>query len=152
MFEKLLFVFFVIILSGCLQEQGKKNFEVVEKAVAARAVDGDTILLKNGERVRLIGINAPEKGERCWEEAKNRLQELVFGRGILLVKDVSNRDKYSRLVRYVYVKGKLVNLALVEQGYAFAFEFEPDTSLAVLFKEAEAMAVDGNGCLWKMKS
>jgi endonuclease YncB( thermonuclease family) len=55
---------------------------------------------------------------------------------VLLGKDVSERDMYGRLVRFVYADGLFVNLALVEEGFALAFEFEPDTSFSELFREA----------------
>ena len=109
----------------------------------------NTFVLENGERVRLIGIDTPEKGEHCFEEAKNRLQELVLGKGVLLHKDETNRDKYGRLVRFAYVDGLFVNLALLEEGFAFAFEFEPDTSMSGIFRKAEKKASKGTGCIWK---
>jgi len=142
------FLFLALILLGCLQAE-TASFNALEQASAVRAVDGDTIVLKNGERVRLIGIDAPEKGEKCFEEAKNRLQHLVFGKKILLQKDRSERDRYGRLVRFVYADGLFVNLAMVEEGLAFSFRFEPDTSFDEVFKEAEKRAFDGNGCLWR---
>lgn len=171
----LIFVFF--LLSGCVQGKGfgslqetgfgqlggkvfgslqemvfgnaqGKVFERVERNVVERAVDGDTLLLENGERVRLIGIDSREKGEKCFLEAKKRLQELTFGKKVVLARDVSNRDKYGRLVRFVFVQGKLVNLAMVEEGLAFAFNYEPDSSLNAVFQKAELEASKGNGCIW----
>jgi micrococcal nuclease len=140
-------ILIALLLCGCVQSQ-ETGFEEIETAVVERVIDGDTILLENGERVRLIGIDAPEKGEKCFEEAKNRLQHLVFGRVVFLRKDVSERDKYGRLVRYVFADRVFVNLALVEEGLALAFEFEPDNGFAHAFKSAELRAFDGNGCLW----
>ena len=137
----------VLVLCGCLQSQ-EPGLEAIETAVVERVIDGDTVLLKNGERVRLIGIDTPEKGQKCFEEAKNRLQQLVSGKQVLLLRDFSHRDKYGRLVRYVFVDGIFVNLVLVEEGLALAFEFGADNSLAHVFKSAELRAFDGNGCLW----
>jgi len=142
-------VFLAFLFCGCVQQQDASNFGFFEKAVVEYAVDGDTIALQNSERARLIGIDTPEKGEPCWQEAKDRLQSLVAGKEILMVKDVSERDKYGRLVRYVYADGNFVNLQMVQEGFAFAFRFEPDTSLAPVFAAAELAAADGNGCLWK---
>ena len=108
----------------------------------------ETLILDSGEVVRLIGIDTPEKGEKCFGEAKNRLQQLVSGKQVLLLRDFSHRDKYGRLVRYVFAENLFVNLAMVEEGLAFAFRFKPDERFADLFQEAEARAADGNGCLW----
>ena len=124
-------------------------FAAAEQGVVLRVIDGDTLVLENNERVRLIGIDTPEKGQKCFGEAKNRLEQFVLGKSILMVKDVSERDKYGRLVRFAYLDGFFVNLALVEEGLALAFEFEPDTSLAPAFREAGARASSGKkGCLW----
>ena len=145
----LVLILVTIMLLGCVSPgEEQEEFEVIEKETVARVIDGDTFVLENGERVRLIGIDTPERGEKCFEEAKNRLQELVFDKDVLLYKDQSHRDKYGRLVRFVYVDGVFVNLVLVEEGFAKAFEFAPDNSLAVLFWEAEERALVGNGCLW----
>ena len=155
--KSLFLVFLAIVLLGCIRPEAGRleheanifKFEAVEKGTVARVIDGDTFVLEDGERVRLIGIDTPEKGERCFEEAKNRLQELVLGKDVLLHKDKSNRDKYGRLVRFAYVDGFFVNLVLLEEGFAFAFEFEPDTSMTDIFRKAEEKAAEGSGCLWK---
>ena len=139
----------IFLLSGCLSGE-RENIAVLEQDLVVRVIDGDTFVLASGERVRLIGIDAPEKGERCFEEAKQRLAEFVEGRVVLLERDKSERGKYGRLVRYVYLEGLFVNLALVEEGFAKPFEFEPDTSLAAWFREAGQRAVDGRGCLWSL--
>lgn len=143
-------LFFALFFCGCMQQQGTGNLALFEKGVVAYAVDGDTLAMQNGNRVRLIGIDTPEKGEPCWQEAKDRLRELVEGKKVLLFKDVSETDKYGRLVRYVYADGNFVNLVVVQEGFASAFRFEPDTSLADVFALAELNAKASNaGCLWK---
>lgn len=95
-----------------------------EKAIVVEVIDGDTVRLENGELVRLIGINAPEKGQRFYEEAKSRLEELVKGKEVLMEKDFRDRDKYGRLLRYVYVNGTFVNLLMVKEGLASAYLIE----------------------------
>ena len=155
----LIFVF--LFLCGCVQEavpvkevsegNADSGFEArqVRQGVVERVIDGDTLVLVGGERVRLIGIDTPEKGMPCSQEAKKRLEQLVLGKHVLLAKDVSERDKYGRLVRYVYSKRVFVNLAIVEEGFATSYEFEPDTLKSEVFKEAENMAKENGGCLWK---
>ena len=58
----------------------------------ARVIDGDTLELANGKRIRLLGIDAPEKGQFFYEEARERLKELVEGKRVFLERDVSNSD------------------------------------------------------------
>ncbi|MEM4455874.1 MAG: thermonuclease family protein [Archaeoglobaceae archaeon] len=95
-----------------------------QRAFVVEVVDGDTIRLENGELVRLLGINAPEKGQRFYEDAKNRLEELVKGKEVLMERDARDRDNYGRLLRYVYVNGTFVNLVMVKEGLAYAYIVE----------------------------
>lgn len=118
-----------------------------ETHLVAYVVDGDTIILENGERVRYIGIDAPEtshptKGIECYGlEAAARNRELVEGKRVRLEKDQSERDKYDRLLRYVYLDDLLINAQLVAEGFAYAAYYPPDTryypALAALELQAE---------------
>lgn len=95
------------------------NFLNLKEGVVARVLDGDTIELENGERIRLIGIDAPEQGELFYEEAKDFLKERVEGKKVILEKDASqDKDKYGRFLRYVFIEGKLINCELLRAGLA----------------------------------
>jgi len=116
-----------------------------------RVIDGDTIEIEGGARVRYIGIDTPETyGEaECygWEAtAKNR--ELVEGKRVRLVKDVSEADRYGRLLRYVYVDGVFVNAELVRLGYALAVTYPPDVKYADLFLSLQGEAKEAGRGLW----
>jgi endonuclease YncB( thermonuclease family) len=102
-----------------------------DTATVTRVVDGDTIDVNiNGQpyTVRYIGVNTPERGEACYNEATQANSLFVSGQTVRLVKDVSEADQYGRLLRYVYVGNTFVNQALVEQGYAEAVSYPPDTA------------------------
>jgi len=114
----------------------------------SRIIDGDTIELSNGERVRLIGINAPEKGQYYAAEATNKLSQLIGYDSITLEKDVSDKDQYNRSLRYVYVGSTFVNLEMVRQGYAIAYPYPPDVKYADEFEEAEQEAQDAQLGMW----
>ena len=108
-----------------------------------RIVDGDTIDVQVGGqtfRVRYIGINTPETGQPCAAEATNYNAELVMAKGVALVKDVSETDRYGRLLRYVYVGDIFINAELVRQGYANAATYPLDVAYADLFVQLEAEA------------
>jgi micrococcal nuclease len=116
-----------------------------EKVTVTRVIDGDTIVIAGGAHVRYIGMDTPEiypEVEFYGLEAKAKNIELVEGKVVTLVKDVSETDKYGRLLRYVYVDGVFVNGELVRLGYARAAAYPPDTKyeslLAQLEKEAKA--------------
>ena len=121
-----------------------------EIAQVIRVIDGDTIevgLHGLAYRVRYIGMNTPEMDEFCGPEAKVFNAGLVEGQTVRLVKDVSETDRYGRLLRYVYVGDIFVNAELVRQGYANAATYPPDVAYADLFVQLEAEArTAGRGC------
>ncbi len=116
-------------------------------ARVARVVDGDTIKLSGGERVRYIGIDTPELHARRGGDAEpyaaaatRANATLVRGKTVRLVFDRERRDRYGRLLAYVYVNQTFVNLTLVEQGMAVAKAFPPNTAHRAEFEAAEARA------------
>jgi len=121
-----------------------------ETAQVARVIDGDTIEVSIAGQVfpvRYIGMNTPETGQPCAGDATNYNSQLVMGKTVTLVKDVSETDQYDRLLRYVYVGDLFVNAELVRQGYANAFTYPPDVAFADLFVQLEAEArAAGRGC------
>ncbi len=130
---------------------------VGEHAIVRSVMDGDTIEVEmNGrtERVRYIGIDTPEtvhpsKPVQCFgKEASAKNKALVLGKEIVLMSDVTNRDKYGRLLRYVYLDGTLINEQLVREGYAYAYRYPPDTHFDARFTAAEQKARAQGAGLW----
>jgi endonuclease YncB( thermonuclease family) len=122
-----------------------------EIATLVDVVDGDTIKVDlDGEtyKVRYIGMDTPERGRPFYEEATAKNAELLDGQTVLLVKDVSETDKYDRLLRYVFVGDTFVNFELVNQGYAEAATFPPDVSCDSVFRAAETDARSHERGLW----
>ena len=124
-------------------------------AVVKRVVDGDTIELESGEKVRYIGVNTPESVKvnspvECFgKEASAHNKSMVEGKTVRLEKDVSDKDRYGRLLRFVYLSdGTFVNEALVRDGYARVSTFPPDVTRAEDFKLAERDARDNKRGLW----
>ena len=74
------------------------------EAIVVRVIDGDTIVLNDGERVRLIGIDAPEIGEPGADEATQFVRERVEGLTVWLEADGTDRDRFGRLHRYVWLQ------------------------------------------------
>lgn len=128
--------------------------------LVSRVIDGDTIELDNGDKVRYIGIDTPEtldprKPVQCFgKNASGKNKELVEGKPVWLVKDVSDKDKYGRLLRYVYLgdpgqgSSVFVNLELVRQGFAHSSTYPPDIKYQEKFIEAEREARDAGRGLW----
>lgn len=117
-------------------------------------VDGDTFKIESGETVRMIGIDTPEtvhpsKPTQCYgKEASLKTEELIEGKEIRLEKDVSEKDKYNRLLRYVYVGDIFVNEYLVREGYATSSSYPPDIKHQDRFVEAQKLAKEENKGLW----
>jgi len=115
----------------------------------SHVLDGDSIQLSDGEEVRLIGINAPEFNEKCYEESKEKLQNMVLGKQVTLESDVNDKDQYGRLLRYVYVDGIFVNLEMVRSGLAHKYEYGSNTKYSALFEQAENEAKEKCRCIWQ---
>jgi micrococcal nuclease len=121
-------------------------------------VDGDTIKVSlDGEvyTVRYIGIDAPETKdpnrpvEWMGPEASAANERLVGGKTVYLEKDVSETDRYGRLLRYVYLgDGTFVNATLVRQGYATASSYPPDVRYQEQLRQAEREAREAGRGLW----
>lgn len=97
-----------------------------QTAFVSRVIDGDTIELQDGTRVRLLGINTPEKGQPYFQEAADKLKELVEGKNVTLECDVDDTDRYGRLLRHVFVNGVFVNAEMVKNGYATVYILKPN--------------------------
>jgi len=122
--------------------------EFTGEKYVTKVIDGDTIIVE-GFPVRLLGIDASEKGEKCYKEAKHRLEELVLGKKVRLEADVQDKDRYGRYLRYVFVGDMNVNLELVKEGLAIARFQEPNYKYKEDIVTAEKRAREaGVGCLW----
>lgn len=130
-----------------------KNFD----ALVERTRDGDTVTIAvgdNEEAIRYIGVDAPEtkhpeKGEQCFgKESSAKNKELVFGQKVRFERDKRNRDHRGRLLRYVWVGERMINLELVRDGYAFAEHFSPNYKYRKQLEEAERDAQRLGKGLW----
>ena len=137
--------------------------------LVSRVVDGDTLVLETGERVRLIGIDTPELhvSNKLYRDAQRTGQDvdaikklgmrsyaftknLVEGKRVSLEFDVTKYDKYDRLLAYVYLKdGTFVNARIVEEGYASLMTYPPNVRYANLFLKLYQEARRNHRGLWK---
>lgn len=162
----------VATMSSLIQQEA-----VGELVRVDRVIDGDTIELVDKRKVRYIGINAPELHDPkrpvgCFgQEAADANKKLVEGKAVRLVKDVSETDKYGRLLRYVYIdpparldsaslaarrakrdgeaSDVFVNDWMVRQGFASVSTYPPDVRYRDQFQDAAAEARRENRGLWK---
>ena len=114
-------------------------------------IDGDTLDVRvegTVERVRLVGINTPERDECLYDEAADALAELVEGARVRLERDQSDRDQYGRLLRYVFVGDTFVNEVLVADGLAISRAYGADTRRQQTLDRAQAEAQAGGRGQW----
>ncbi|SHH24381.1 micrococcal nuclease [Thermosyntropha lipolytica DSM 11003] len=144
-----LVVFFLLILAGCVSRDN--TYQVL------RVVDGDTIIIDyNGkeERVRFIGVDTPEtkhpqKGVEFYgREAYEFTRNLLEGERVTLKFDVQERDRYGRLLAYVYKDDIFVNELLVKEGYARVLTIPPNVKYAEHFLKLEREARKEGRGLW----
>ncbi len=131
-----------------------KNLNSPQMAKVTRVIDGDTVELETGQHVRYIGMDTPEtvdprKTVECFGlEASKKNKELVEGKTVLLEKDVTDKDQYGRLLRYVWVDNTLVNLQLVKEGFAHSYTYPPDVKYQAEILAAEKEARENKRGLW----
>jgi len=119
--------------------------------------DGDTFRIDYkgvSTPVRMIGIDTPEVNHpsepvQCYgKEASDKTKEVLAGQEVVLEQDVSETDRYGRILAYVWLNGELINEKLVKEGYAFSSSYPPDVKYQERFNEAEKYARTNNLGLW----
>jgi micrococcal nuclease len=136
-------IFLLLVLSGCITPP--------ETAKVTRVIDGDTIIIEGDYRIRYLGIDTPEvypQPEAYGAEAWQANRQLVEGEEVRLEKDMSETDKYGRLLRYVYADDVFVNAELVRLGLAEAKAYPPDTKYQDYFEELESEARKAGRGIW----
>ncbi|MBT3985700.1 thermonuclease [archaeon] len=123
-------ILLLLFLSACTPLEGPY--------LVTNVIDGDTLDIETGDRIRLSGINTPETDECYYSEAKEALSDLVLGKEVYLERDVDNRGKYGRLLRYIHLDGNMINAYLVQEGYAKVYDkYNATTKYYLDLKELE---------------
>lgn len=119
-----------------------------------KVIDGDTIEIEGGYRIRYIGIDTPEtvhpsQPVECFgKEASTKNKELVEGKTVRLERDITELDRYGRLLRYVWIDNAMINEVLVKEGYATSYTYPPDVKYQERFVQAEREARENKKRLW----
>jgi micrococcal nuclease len=129
----LLLALVLALATGCREngsEQGNGRAPEAATAVVQRVNDGDTLTLRDGRKVRLLQIDAPELYRDCYGRAAQKALLRLAGKGtrVTLVRDarLDDRDRYGRMLRYVFAAGTNVNVVLVRRGAAAPYFFRDD--------------------------
>jgi micrococcal nuclease len=115
-----------------------------------RVVDGDTFYCADGQKIRLIGIDSPELGQGAFgRQAREALRRLLpAGGAVQLEGDVSRRDRYGRMLAYVWLGNRMVNEAMVRGGWAVLYTVPPDVKYARRLEGAQNQARAARAGLW----
>lgn len=120
----------------------------LQPATVVQVVDGDTIELVDGRRVRYIGINTPERDQPYYKEATDSNRQLVERKQVQLEFDVDTFDQYGRTLAYVWVDGLLANVEIVRRGFANVYTVPPNVRYEADFRAAERSAREAGRGLW----
>ena len=128
---------------------GPEDRGPLELKMVTRVIDGDTVIA-DGESVRLLGIDSDERGDPCYSEAKQRLEELVQNREVQLESDTEDKDIYGRYLRFIFLDNRNIDLQLVGEGLAVA-RFSPgNEKYKNVIIAAEKQARENKiGCKWQ---
>ena len=145
--KKRIIVLILVIVSGIFYYNLTEDISYEKQQIqVTRIIDGDTIEDSSGQSYRLLGINTPERNQPYYEEAKQFLLNLIENKTVSI--EFKEKDKYSRVLTYIYFQNKQVNSELLKQGLATLYVYEKDENYKELEK-AEKYARDNNLNLWK---
>lgn len=127
----------------------KESSLIKEEVLIARVLDGDTIETSKGERIRYLGINAPETGQPFSSDATLANKTLVLGKKASLEFDIQTKDRYGRTLSYVFAGNTFVNLEMIKKGLAVSEILQPNVKYQDEILKAQKDA--RNSCLgiWK---
>lgn len=116
-----------------------------------KVIDGDTVIINDNQYLRYLGIDAPEKGEDYYYEAKEYNKKMVEGKKVKLEYDIVKYDNYNRLLAYVYTAdGKCLNEEIVRKGLAYLYPHPFETLLFKKLLEAQRYAIDNRSGIWRI--
>lgn len=120
------------------------------ECLVGRIVDGDTFACRDGRKVRLIGVDSPERGQGAAADLARRAlaRMLPLGRPVRLEGDVAPTDRYGRVLAWVWAGGTLVNEAMVRQGWAVRYTLPPNVKYADRIGRAQNAARAAREGLW----
>ncbi len=121
----------------------------LEEKIVTKIIDGDTVIVEGGENIRLLGIDCDERGKKCYDEAKNYLEENLLNKKVSLESDLEDKDRYERSLRYIFLNRTNINLKMVEDGYCVARFENQEPKYKEDIQKAEKFAIENKiGCKW----
>jgi micrococcal nuclease len=142
-----------IILAFRLVEEIGRDKTPGERFTVKRVIDGDTVELLGGDRLRLLGIDTPEKDEPFYDRARQFLETLTLGKTARIEFGNRRRDRYGRLLGYLYIDSLFVNKVILENGLGYLYLFddnEPNSPEVQQLLAAQRRALENKTGLWSL--
>ena len=146
-----LIVFLVII--RCYEEIGFDK-SPQDRFIISKVIDGDTVELKGGDKLRLLGIDTPEKNQLYYDSAKALLSRNVLGKESKIKFAVRRRDKYGRLLGFLYVDSIFINQMMIDSGMAHLYLFKDNDLQSEEFQkmlDAQRKVLNKDIGIWSIK-
>lgn len=142
----------LILLVRLVEEIGEEQ-QPGERFIVSRVVDGDTMELKGGDRLRLLALDTPEKGEPYYNEATSLARRLTLSQQARIEFAKRRRDKYGRLLGYLYIDSLFINRTIIDSGYGYVYLFsdnELQSEPVRLMLQAQKSAIKRKVGLWSL--
>ncbi len=146
-----------IVFKSQFSSQNQSNIPVLSISptplsdfLVTEVLDGDTIRIETGEKVRYLGIDAPEQNQAYGLTAARYNEQYVLGKRVRLEYDYEKHDQYGRLLAYVFVGNALINEKMIEEGYAKVYTIAHTRKLKYIerLKKAETWAREHHNGMW----
>ncbi|MEQ1856191.1 MAG: thermonuclease family protein [Longimicrobiales bacterium] len=140
-----------VVPAACGGQEGPAApVRATTECTITRIVDGDTLICEPVGRVRLVGIDTPERAQEPFgDRATEALEAMIPEGGVVqLEPDAEDRDQFDRALRYVWVEGRMLNWVLVRAGYAVLLTYPPNVQYVDLLRAAQSAAQDEGAGLW----
>ena len=147
----ILLVCFLLLLGSVSTAYAKQLHKVV------RVIDGDTVVLINGQKIRLLSINTPELGRNSVQNetggftSKKFLKELLLNKRVRLEQDVEKKDRYGRILAHLFLEdGQHINFEMISSGQAILNIHPPNLKYAESLRQAQRLAEERKIGLWSL--
>lgn len=167
--KRWLLLIIIMLLAACNENSNEKNdesndtsnipVEAVENlpirpenlttVTVTHVVDGDTVDLADGTRIRLIGINTPELDQPYYDEATQFTRALLENKQVGLEVDADELDQYDRTLAYLWIGDELANYTIVRSGWANSLSIQPNVKYAVYIEQAQEKAAAEGAGIWQ---
>lgn len=143
----------LIVIVRLVEETGPERYPE-DRFIISRVLDGDTVELQGGDKLRLLAIDTPEKGAPFYNEATALLRRLTLGRVATIIYAGRRRDRYGRLLGYLYIDSLFINRAIIDSGLGYVYLFK-DNELQLpqvgLLLGSQRGAIDRRAGLWSIE-